>query len=126
MQYEINRNDGQSWVHARVYEPVTKALALDLLKDAAGQARKHGVGNLLIDARGAPSLKTTVEDYNIANYHLQELGFKRSSKSAIVVDPEDKTHHFFETCTANAGYEWRIFSDANLAAQWINTVQPVT
>ena len=124
MQYEISITDGQTWIYARAYDPFTKALVLDLLKNALGQATKHGVCNLLIDARGAPSMKTTVEDYDIAYRRLHQLGFKRHSKFAIVVDPEDRSHHFLETCTTNAGYNWRIFTDADRATQWLDSVQP--
>ena len=126
MQYEVSVTEGQTWIYARVYDPITKTLALDLLQDVARRATKHGIDNLLIDARGAPSMKSSIEDYNIINYRLEELGFKRWSKSAIVVDPEDKTHHFFETCTKNAGYNWRVFSDADHATQWLDSVQPVS
>jgi hypothetical protein len=124
MQYKLNMMEGRPWIYVRVYDPMTKALALDVLKDAARQAAKQGVCNLLIDARGTPSVKTTVEDYDIAYYRLQELGFTRDSKSAILVDPDDKTHDFFETCTMNAGYNWRIFSDADLASQWLDSAEP--
>ena len=120
VSYELNVTEGRTWIHARVCAPVTKALFLDCLKAAVERAAKCGMGNFLIDARSAPSIKTTVEDFDIANYRLQELGFERSSKSAIVVDPEDKTHDFFETCTMNAGYNWRIFSTVDLATQWLD------
>jgi hypothetical protein len=123
MPYEINMTEGQAWLHVRVHEPITKALALDLLKDTVEQATKHGVSNLLIDVRSAPSVKTTIDDFDIANYRLQELAFERSFKFAIVVDPEDKTHDFFETCTMNAGYNCRLFSDTDCAAQWLDPVQ---
>lgn len=123
-QYELNVTEGRPWIYARVYDPVTKALVLDLLKEIVRESAKSGVSGLLIDVRGAPSLKTTVEDYDIAYYRLQELGFKPHLKSAIVVDPEDKTHDFFETCTMNAGYNLRIFSDPDLAGQWLDSEPP--
>ena len=125
MQYELNMTEGRSRLSVRVYDPVTKALALDLLKEVVRESTKHDVSNLLIDARGVPSTKTTVEDYDIAYYRLEELGFKPHVKSAIVVDPDDQTHDFFETCTMNAGYNWRIFSDPDLANQWLDSASPV-
>lgn len=123
VQYKFSMTEGQPWIYVRVCGPVTKALVLDVLKEAAGQAAKQGVCNLLIDARGAPGVKTTVEDYNIAYYRLKELGFRRDFKSAILVDPDDTTHHFFETCAYNAGYNWRIFSDEDLASQWLDSAE---
>ena len=88
MRYEVNVTEGQTWVYVRVHDPVTKALALDLLNDAVRLATKRRVGNLLIDARGAPSTKTSVEDYDIAYHCLQQLGFKRCSRTALIVDGE--------------------------------------
>ncbi|MBN2313209.1 MAG: hypothetical protein JXM79_04725 [Sedimentisphaerales bacterium] len=120
MSYELNVTEDQPWIYARVYDPVTKTLLLDLLADALRRARELGVSRYLIDARGVPSMKTTIEDYDIVNYRLKELGFERRSKAAMIVDPEDKTHNFFEICSMNAGYNWQIFTDADLASQWLN------
>jgi hypothetical protein len=122
MSYEFNVAEDQPWIYVRIYDYVTKTLFLDLLKDAIDQAKKHGVSNYLIDSRGMPSMKSTIEDYDIVNYRLKELGFERRSRTAMIVDPEDKTHDFFETCTMNAGYIWRIFTDADLASQWLHPV----
>jgi hypothetical protein len=118
--YELKFTEDQPWIYARIYDPMTKTLFLALLKNAVVQAREHGVFKYLIDARGMPSIKTTIEDYDIVNYRVQELGFERRSKAAMIVDPEDKIHGFFETCAMNAGYIWRIFTDADLANQWLN------
>ena len=122
ISYELNVMEDRSWMYVRVYDPVTRVLALDLLKDAVEQAKKHGAYNFLIDARGVPSMKSTIEDYDIVNYRLPELGFERRSKGAVIVDPDDRSHDFFETCTINAGYNWRIFTDADLASQWLSAV----
>jgi len=117
--YELNVAEGQPWIYVRIYDPVTKTLALGLSQDAIRELVKQDLCGFLIDVRGTSNLKTTVEDYDIAYYRLQELGFKPHFKSAMVVDPEDRSHDFLETCTVNAGYNWRIFSDANLAGQWL-------
>jgi len=122
--YEVNVTEGQNWVYARVHEPVTKTLALDLLNDAARLAAEHGVSHLLIDARGAPSTKSTVEDYDIAYRRVPQLGFERGSRTAIIVDEADESHHFFETCMMNAGHNWRVFSDADRARRWVASEQP--
>ena len=71
-----------------------------------------------------PPTVVSAEHQQKIRHALKELGFKPHSRSAIVVDPEDKTHDFFETCTMNAGYNWRVFSDADLASQWLDSVQP--
>lgn len=119
LSYELDVPEDQSWVYARVYDSMTKALFLGLLKDALERARERRVFNFLIDARGVPSKKTTIDDYDIVNYRLKELGYDRLSKTAIIVDPGDSTHDFFETCTMNAGYIWRIFTDEDLAREWL-------
>ena len=122
--YEFDIVEGQSWINVRIYDPLTKKLVLDLLEEAVRVSTKHKRCGLLMDVRGAPSLKTTVEDYDIAYYRLQELGYKQCLKSAIVVDPEDNSHDFLETCVMNAGYNWRIFSDADLADLWLRSASP--
>ena len=80
---ELNVAEGQPWINVRIFNPVTKALALDFLEEVVRELAKQDLCSLLIDVRGTPNLKTTVEDYDIAYYRLRELGFEQRLKSAI-------------------------------------------
>jgi hypothetical protein len=99
--------------------PVSQASALEFITAAARKAQAHGLDCFLFDLRSAPSTKEPSHDYNIAYNHLCKLGFSPTSRVAMLVDPEDTSHQFFEVTAQNAGHPWRLFHREKDAAKWL-------
>ena len=50
---------------------------------------------------------------------MGDLNFARSAHVAILVSPDDRSHDFIETVNRNAGYNVRVFRDADAAISWL-------
>jgi hypothetical protein len=40
-------------------------------------------------------------------------------RAALLVDPDDRSHEFFETVMVNKGYATRLFHDQHKAITWL-------
>ena len=77
------------------------------------------INRYLFDSRGAPNVEKVLPNYEFAYKGLESFGFPRNSRSALLVDPHDKTHDFMETLFLNAGYEVKLFHDEAAAIAWL-------
>jgi hypothetical protein len=119
MDYEVSVSKNEKFVIIDAKAPMTVDLSRRCGIDAHELARKKEIKRFLFDLRGAPNIETVLHNYEFAYQDMQEHGFSRSIRSALLTDPGDSSHDFMETLLLNAGYPVKKFSSEEDAVSWL-------
>ena len=122
MEYEISIPKNGDYISIKVNQPVTADLGRRFAVDAARLAKEQNIKKFLCDVRNAPNLQSVSEDYFYANTEMDQFGFSKATRSALLVNPDDRSHDFIETAFRNAGYNVKIFTDESAAISWLNEI----
>jgi hypothetical protein len=91
------------------------------LKEMAKACLEHGNHHVLMDVRDTDGRTLSAVDVWELAASLEEIGFGRINRVALVNAPKDEFDRaeFFETCAANRGYNFRVFKDFEKALCWL-------
>lgn len=86
------------------------------LIEAHELAMKRGIRNILVDVTEARNTLGISDNYDIV-YHkiLKEPAVDRRARVALLVHPNDHSHDFTETLARNAGFNFTLYRDRDLA-----------
>ena len=73
----------------------------------------------LFDVRGCPNIEQPHKTYKYTYDEMKTLNLDRVARVAILASPNDKSHDFVETVNVNAGYNVKLFKEANAALSWL-------
>lgn len=119
MNYQISVSNNNSYIVCTVSVPVTLELARDYTRAMDELSRAQDIKRFLVDVRSVPNVISAAENYTFANEDMKNMDLQRDVRSAILVDPDDKSHDFVETVILNAGYIVRIFHEEAEAISWL-------
>jgi hypothetical protein len=120
MSYAIALSENGKYIVCRMAGPMTVEIARESAKELDRLSRSTGIKRFLNDVRNAPNVSDVLANYDFAYRDMNGLNLQRDVRSAILADPADRTHDFFETVAKNAGFNVRIFHDENAAIAWLN------
>lgn len=121
MIFNIAISEDGKYLIYRIGVPITTAIALEYAKEMRRISLETGIKFFLSDVRGTMNISTTAENYEFAHKQLPDVHFQRDTYSAILSDPEDRSHDFVETAMRNAGYKVQLFQDKTAAISWLLT-----
>jgi len=127
MDYQVTLADSGRYILIKVLVPMTSAVGARCGADAIRCGAENKVDRFLFDLRDAPNVQSIVDNYEFAHKEITVFGFPKTSRSAFLVRPDDKSHDFINTAFYNAGYLTRMFIDAAEAISWLEqeVVAPV-
>lgn len=117
--YELSIPDGASWIHIEIRDSISAEIGRAMLIETVELANSRGIRGILLDVLGAPSVRSVVDQYQLVNNELGEFGFDRFARIAILVREQDSSRTFLETTLRNAGYSCSLFTDRDLAEDWL-------
>ena len=109
----------QPYVRVRVEGAATKSAMIQFLSAAATLAAKHNTRRYLFDLQDAEVATSPIDDYEIAYKELGNIGIRRESRMAVLVQSKSAEDMFFTIVALNAGYICETFFDDATAAQWL-------
>jgi len=77
------------------------------------------IARFLIDVRQAPYRGTVTSQYNLAYEKMDEIGYRRQWRTAILTATRDESHDFLQMAAENAGYTVRLFENETAALSWL-------
>ena len=119
MPYSVSLSPDGKYLMCRVTGEVTAEIAREFRSALLEMSISTNVTLFLTDARGTPNKSSVLDNYSYAYSDLKEIDFPRASRTAILVDPTDRSHDFVETVTRNAGYTVQVFHDEAAALAWL-------
>ena len=119
MKPEIYIAEDGKYIVCRVKQNIEVQLAKEFSKQVDKLSREHGIKKFLFDVRGAPNVESASKNYSFAYDDMADMGLQKDALSAVLADPEDRSHDFIETVARNAGYNVRLFSNEQEAIAWL-------
>ena len=124
MEFEVSLAGNGRYVLIKVHVPMTSATGVRCGNEALRLALAANVDRYLFDFRDSPNVQSVVDNYEFAHKEISNFGFPKSSRSAFLVRPDDKSHDFINTALYNAGYVTRLFTDEAAAVAWLVAETP--
>ena len=124
MEFEVSLAGNGRYVLIKVHVPMTSATGVRCGNEAVRVGLAANVDRYLFDLRGSTNVQSVVDNYEFAHQEIAGFGFPKSSRSAFLVRPDDKSHDFINTAFYNAGYVTRLFTDEATAAAWLVAETP--
>lgn len=122
MGYEISISANNEYLRVLVNEALSVELLTGFINDAANKSIKYGINGFLFDLRSSSNQVSLGTHYEFVYKRSRELGFKPSSKHALLVNPNDvNDYRFVETILLNAGYQGKMFIDEADAIEWLES-----
>ena len=119
MKYKISLSEDGSYVHVRIFQPITAELERIFTEEAIKIARENSVLRYLGDVRGVSNVASPSDKYMLANKEIKQFGLDPASQVAVLVSPGDHTHDFIETVFRNTGVDFRLFENEGEALDWL-------
>ncbi len=116
-EFTISIPEGKNYVLIVFHVPMTRELTVRYLPEVKRLGETLPSPAFLFDARGAPDMRGTLEDYEIYEF-AKWFGFG-GAKIAVIVDQGDRSYEFTDIVTNNAGYRHRLFIDETEALRWL-------
>lgn len=121
MDYDISVSKNEKYILVKVNKPMTNNLGRRCGADATELGKSKNIKCYLFDLRGAPNIENVMNNYEFAYRDMDNFHFPRGTRSALLTDPDDKSHDFMETVFRNAGFNVRLFTCENSAIAWLES-----
>ena len=119
-EYDIKPADDQSHIVLTVVGEVRGKHMMKYILEAHAMGRDLGIDRYLVDVTEARNTDSVLDQYNFAYSEMKTTeGIDSRARVAALVHPGDKSHDFIETVLHNAGLMLKIFSDSNLAIEYL-------
>jgi len=88
--------------------------------EAHALGNEMGINRYLVDATGARNIDSIIGNYDFAYSDMKKTeGIDTLARVAALVSPGDKSHDFVETVLSNAGLSLKIFTDIDMALDYL-------
>ncbi len=119
--YNIDLCQNRKYVCIQVWAPVTLQVAVSFTTSLSSIGERLKLSRVVIDIRNTKSISSIFDKYFYAYKHAQLLGQSRLWKIALLKGAADTSPDFLETVMINAGYQFKIFTDKDLALGWLGS-----
>ena len=115
MTYSIAAADDGQYIVVKVEGIITRRMAMEWTVAAHGLGRQLQIHRYLVDVTRARNKERVIENYDFAYLDMQAEGIDRSARIAVLAAPGDDSHDFVATAAANAGLNFKLFTEREKA-----------
>jgi hypothetical protein len=119
MKFEVTVLDGAGYVLVKVFGPVTRAAAMEMVGIVARRRQEADLGRCLYDARESVNAESTLGSFLFLNTDLPSAAITPGARVALLVAPDDHSYDFIETVAMNRGHLVRLFREEASAIRWL-------
>jgi len=111
--------DGK-YVILKVVGEINSRSAMRQNLEAHGMGKKMGINRYLVDVTKARNTDSITESYDFAYSDMKRTeGIDIHARVATLASPGDHSHDFIETVALNSGLNVKIFTDPELAREFL-------
>ena len=120
MNYTINPSKDGKYIILKIQGEINRQSAMNQNLEAHALGKKLGINRYLVDVTEARNTDSVVESYDFAYKDMKNTeGIDLSACVAVLTSPGDNSHDFIETVAKNSGLNVEIFTDFDLAMQFL-------
>jgi hypothetical protein len=122
MAHSIDPSEDGDYIVLKEEGDYTREIAMDHSLDAHALGAELGIRCYLVDVTEARNVESTLTNYRIANRDIKDnREIDQGACVAVLVDPDDDSHDFYETLAKNAGIDLTVFRDREAAIEHLQT-----
>jgi|WetSurMetagenome_2_1015567.scaffolds.fasta_scaffold97637_2 hypothetical protein len=120
MPHKIYISDDSSYVILEQSGKITRKHQLQCNIEAHKVGKEHQIKKYLVDHIHARNVESNIENYQFTYEDVRDANeIDRTAVVAILVDPNDHSHDFFETLAQNSGLNVTLFRDKAKAIEFL-------
>jgi hypothetical protein len=120
MNYTITPSEDGKYIIIKVQGEINRQIAMKQNREAHALGRKMGINRYLVDVTEARNTESNLDKYHFAYHDMKrDKDIDIYARVATLVSPGDHSHDFIETVSRNAGLNVKIFTDPDLAKQFL-------
>ena len=120
MNYTITPSKDGKYIILKIQGEINRQSAMKQNLEAHTLGGKLGINRYLVDVKESRNTDSVMESYDFAYEDMKNTeGIDLYARVAFLVSPGDHSHDFIETVTTNSGLNVKIFTDFDLAMQFL-------
>jgi hypothetical protein len=119
MSYTIAAAPDGKHIVIKVDGAITRPLAMEWTVAAHDLGRQLRIHRYLVDVTRAENREKVIDNYDFAYLDMQTEGIDRSARIAVLAAPGDNSHDFVATAAANAGLDFKLFTEREQAMRYL-------
>jgi len=120
MNYTITPSKDGKYIILKIQGEINRQSAMKQNLEAHTLGEKLGMNRYLVDVTESRNTDSVMESYDFAYEDMKNTeGIDLYARVALLVSPGDHSHDFIETVTTNSGLNVKIFTDFDLAMQFL-------
>jgi hypothetical protein len=120
MNYTIAPSEDGKYIILKVQGKINRQIAMKQNLETHALGKKMGINRYLVDVTEARNTDSVLDSYDFAYTDMKETeDIDRNARVTVLVSPGDHSHDFIETVAKNAGLNVTIFTDPELARQYL-------
>lgn len=115
MTYSITASDDKKYIIVKVIGNISRLLAIQYNLEAHALGKELGIDHFLLDFTECKNTDTVLRNYKYVYDDMKNPGINQAARTAMLVSPTDHTHDFIESLFKDAGADFTLFHDRELA-----------
>jgi hypothetical protein len=122
MPHTIRISDDSAYVILEQSGKVTRKHQLQCNIEAHKVGKEYQIRKYLVNLIQARNVESNIENYQFTYEDIRSADeFDRTAVVALLVDPDDHSHDFFETLAQNSGLNVTLFRDKAKAIEFLKS-----
>ena len=118
--YSIYPSEDKKFIIVKVVGEINGKMAMQQNLEAHALGTELGINRYLVDVTEARNTDTILDNYQFAHDDMKITpGIDLSARVVTLVSPGDHSHDFMETVARNSGLNVKIFTDRDLAENYL-------
>jgi hypothetical protein len=120
MGYSIKPSEDRDYIVLTVLGEIKGQSMMKYIIEAHALGKEMGINRYLVDVTKDRNIDSILGNYGFAYSDMKKTeGVDTMAKVAALVSPEDHSHDFIETVLSNAGLFLKIFTDLDIAREYL-------
>jgi hypothetical protein len=115
MAYSITVSDDEKYIVLKATGMIGRQLAMKYNLEAHALGKEKGLERFLLDFTECRNSDTVLRNFKYVYDDMQDPGIIQSACTALLVSPTDHSHDFIEALFRDAGADFTLFHDRELA-----------
>jgi len=115
MIYSITVSDDKKYILLKVIGMISRQLALQYNLEAHALGKELGLDRFLLDFTECRNTDTVLRNYKYVYDDMKNPAINQEARTAMLVSPNEPSHDFIEALFKDAGTDFTIFRDRELA-----------
>jgi hypothetical protein len=115
MAYSVTVSDDKKYILLKVVGSISRQLSLQYNLEAHQLGRELGIDRFFLDFSECHNTDTVLRNYKYVYDDMKNPAINQEAHTVMIVGPNDHSHDFIESLFKDAGVDFTLFHERDLA-----------